>query len=117
MLLLGTLFYVLSSLFGGTLLNARSSFQLFRMASVTGTYGPFDLTCAVMLAYWPYVAGAAAVWLAVASLFNDVMIHRATGAQSVTRAPAPRLYNLLENLCISRGLTTPRLSMIDTNAM
>jgi len=117
MLLLGTLFYVLSSLFGGTLLNARSSFQLFRMTSVTGTYGPFDLTCAVMLAYWPYVAGAAAVWLVAAYLFNDVMIHRATGAQSVTRAGAPRLYNLLENLCISRGLTTPRLYMIDTDAM
>jgi heat shock protein HtpX len=70
-----------------------------------------------MLAYWPYVAGAAAVWLVVAFLFNDVMIHRATGAQSVARAAAPRLYNLLENLCISRGLPMPRLYVIDTDAM
>src|SRR6516225_9967900 len=100
LLLLGAVFFVGSSFFGGTLLNARNSFRMFQMTSVTGTYGPFDLTCAMMLAYWPYVAGAAAVWLAVAYVFNDVMIHRATGARSVTRAEAPRLYNLLENLCI-----------------
>ena len=117
LLLLGALLFVGSSLFGGTLLNARNSFQIFRMTSVTGTYGPFDLTCAVMLAYWPYVACAAAVWLAVAYLFNDMMIHRATGARSVTRVEAPRLYNLLENLCISRGMTVPRLYVIDTDAM
>ncbi len=33
----------------------------------------------------------------------------ATGAKGVTRAEAPRIYNLLENLCISRGLAVPAL--------
>jgi heat shock protein HtpX len=117
LLLLGAVFFVGSSFFGGTLLHARNSFRMLQMTSVTGTYGPFDLTCAMMLAYWPYVAGAAAVWLAVAYVFNDVMIHRATGARSVTRAEAPRLYNLLENLCISRGMTVPKLYVIETDAM
>src|SRR4029077_16804526 len=40
-----------------------------------------------------------------------------TGAAPVTREESPELYNLLENLCISRGLTTPRLYIIDTPAM
>jgi heat shock protein HtpX len=87
------------------------------MTSVTGTHGPFDLTCAVMFAYWPHVVGAAAVWALAAYLFNDVMIHRATGARSVTRSEAPRLYNLIENLCISRGMTVPKLYVIETDAM
>ena len=29
----------------------------------------------------------------------------------------PRLYNLLENLCISRGITMPRLKVMDTDAL
>lgn len=117
LLLLGALFYVASVFLGGTLLNARNGFQIFRMTSVTGTYGPFDLTCAVMLAYWPYIVAAAATWLVAAYLFNDVLIHRATGARSVTRTEEPRIYNLLENLCISRGMTMPKLYVIDTDAM
>jgi len=117
LLLLGTLCYVASYFLGGTLLNARNSFALFHMASVTGTYGPFDFACAVILAYWPYVVGAAVVWALVAYLFNDVMIHRATGARSVTRSEVPRLYDLLENLCISRGMNVPRLYVIGTDAM
>src|SRR5215472_8247532 len=117
LLLLGTLCYVASYFLGGTLLNARNSFALFHMASVTGTYGPFDFACAVILAYWPYVVGAAVVWALVSYLFNDVMIHRATGARSVTRSEVPRLYDLLENLCISRGMNVPRLYVIETDAM
>jgi heat shock protein HtpX len=31
----------------------------------------------------------------------------------VTRQEAPRLYNLLENLCISRGITMPKLKVIE----
>ena len=41
----------------------------------------------------------------------------ATGARGVTRAEAPKLYNVLENLCISRGLPMPALQIIDTPAL
>jgi heat shock protein HtpX len=41
----------------------------------------------------------------------------ATGAKPVTREERPELYNLLENLCISRGLTMPKLYIIDTDEM
>ena len=29
----------------------------------------------------------------------------------------PRLYNLLENLCISRGITMPKLKMMESDAL
>ena len=41
----------------------------------------------------------------------------ATGAKGVSRAEAPKLYNVLENLCISRGLPMPALQIIETPAL
>src|SRR5208283_5908605 len=41
----------------------------------------------------------------------------ATGSQAVTRDAQPVLYNLLENLCISRGLKTPTIRIIETDGM
>ena len=80
-------------------------------------YGPLDFTLDTIYAYWPVVVGAAVVWLLLAYAFNDVLIHAATGAKPMTRADAPRLYNVLETLCISRGMAVPRLYIIDTDAM
>ena len=37
------------------------------------------------------------------------MIDAITGGREVTRKEEPRLYNLLENLCISRGIPMPKL--------
>lgn len=65
----------------------------------------------------PIAIVVALAWFAVAYLFNQVIIDLATGARSVTRADQPALYNLLENLCISRGLRMPALRLIDSPAM
>jgi heat shock protein HtpX len=45
------------------------------------------------------------------------MIDYATGSAGIERAQAPRLYNLLENLCISRGIPIPRLKIIEDGAL
>jgi heat shock protein HtpX len=45
------------------------------------------------------------------------MIDALTGGQEVTRRDAPRLYNLLENLCISRGIAMPGLKLMDSDAL
>src|SRR6476660_1173337 len=45
------------------------------------------------------------------------MIDAINGGQEVSRTEAPRLYNLLENLCISRGIPTPKLKIIDDVAL
>jgi heat shock protein HtpX len=64
--------------------------------------------------YWYHVLGFAAVWFVIAWLFHQNMVNMSTGARKLTRAENPRIYNLLENLCISRGITMPKLYMIDT---
>lgn len=61
--------------------------------------------------------GVAIVWFAIAWAAHNRILDWATGAHPVTRAEEPRLWNLLENLCISRGMRMPRLAVIETPAM
>ncbi|MBY0355024.1 MAG: M48 family metallopeptidase, partial [Rickettsiales bacterium] len=67
--------------------------------------------------YGHYALLAAMVWFAVAYLFHGAMIRSATGAHAVSRTELPEIYNLLENLCISRGIPMPRLYVIDAPAL
>jgi heat shock protein HtpX len=66
---------------------------------------------------WPIAMAAALVWFAIAYFMHQALIGMATGAKSVSRTQAPKLYNALENLCISRGLPMPALQIIDTPAL
>ncbi len=65
----------------------------------------------------PLAIGVAVVWFAIAYVFNQAIIDFATGSRPLTRDEEPRAYNLLENLCISRGLTMPTLRIIETDEM
>ena len=59
----------------------------------------------------PFATIAAIAWIVIAYFFHQSMIDAVTGGHEVTRAEQPRLYNLLENLCISRGITMPKLKI------
>jgi len=60
---------------------------------------------------------AAGVWFVIAYRFHQKMIDFATGAAHLSRAESPRIYNLLENLCISRGVPIPALQIIENDAL
>ncbi len=66
---------------------------------------------------WPFAFLGAAVWFAIAFMSHQALINLSTGAKPVTRAEAPDLYNMLENLCISRGIPMPKLQIIDSPAL
>jgi heat shock protein HtpX len=65
----------------------------------------------------PYATIGTLLWIAIAYYFHQSMIDALTGGREVTRVEQPRLYNLLENLCISRGITMPKLKIMDTEAL
>jgi heat shock protein HtpX len=65
----------------------------------------------------PYATIGAALWIVIAYYFHQSMIDALTGGREVTRNEQPRLYNLLENLCISRGITMPKLKVMDSDAL
>ena len=66
---------------------------------------------------FPYATGAAVLWIVIAYFFHQSMIDAVTGGQDVTRQQQPRLYNLLENLCISRGIPMPKLKVMQSEAL
>src|SRR5881394_932388 len=65
----------------------------------------------------PFATVGTALWIWIAYKFNQSLVDLVTGGREVTRQEQPRLYNLLENLCISRGITTPKLKIIETPAL
>src|ERR1700754_3500277 len=65
----------------------------------------------------PYSTGAAALWIAIAYFFHQKIIDAVTGGVDVTRQEQPRLYNLLENLCISRGIPMPKLKIVESDVL
>jgi heat shock protein HtpX len=70
-----------------------------------------------LIAAFPYATGVAALWIVIAYFFHQNMIDAVTGGEDVTRQQQPRLYNLLENLCISRGIPMPKLKVMDSPAL
>src|SRR5438128_1236681 len=70
-----------------------------------------------LIAAFPYATGPAALWIVIAYFFHQNMIDAVPGGESVTRQQQPRLYNLLENLCISRGIPMPKLKVMDSPAL
>jgi heat shock protein HtpX len=76
-----------------------------------------QLAWADLLKAAPLATLGTAAWIAIAYYFHQNMIDALTGGREVTRSEMPRLYNLLENLCISRGITMPKLKIMESDAL
>ena len=105
-LLVGLFFLVYLLVYAGALLGEAltidaSPDELLRRALYDALYAA------------PWATLGTALWILIAYKFHQSMIDAVTGGREVTRQQEPRLYNLLENLCISRGITTPKLKVIE----
>lgn len=89
---------------------------VFARLSAIGQPNAFMLAANAALIVLAVVLGMTAIWLPIAYLLNQSIIDTATGARLLTRPEYSRLWNLLENLCISRGMMMPALRLIETNA-
>ncbi|HVZ14102.1 MAG TPA: M48 family metallopeptidase [Bauldia sp.] len=64
----------------------------------------------------PFAIIASLIWFVIAWFTNTGIVALATGAKPASRREEPRLWNILETLCISRGITMPNLRIIETPA-
>ena len=78
---------------------------------VTGV--DFDHVMQSFLSALPWVIGAVALWFAIAYFSNTAMISRATGARPLERRENPRVYNIVENLCMTCGMDMPKINIVD----
>ncbi|MFC4871911.1 M48 family metallopeptidase [Negadavirga shengliensis] len=65
----------------------------------------------------PGVLIAVAIWFAIAFLFHSTMINKAAGSRTLERKENMRIYNLVENLCMSKGMKMPRVNIIEDQAL
>lgn len=65
----------------------------------------------------PWATGGTLLWILIAYRFHQSIIDAVTGGHAVTRQEHPRLYNLMENLCISRGIIMPKLKVMESRAL
>ena len=103
------LIYVLTyagALFAEVFLNSEQSYDWYLANAI------WDTKQAA-----PFVTVGAIVWIVIAYKFHQTMIDALTGGELVTRNEQPRLYNLLENLCISRGIPMPKLKVMKSDAL
>ncbi len=61
----------------------------------------------------PWVVGGVGVWFAIAYFANTAMIQHAVGARPLERRENPRVYNIVENLCIANGMDMPKVNVVD----
>lgn len=59
----------------------------------------------------------AMIWILIAYYSGDKMLLRSAGAIEIHKEDQPEIYRLVENLCISRGLPTPKIYIMDDNSL
>lgn len=71
-----------------------------------------------MFIVWaPYVLGGVLIWFIIAYFANTFIINSATGSRPLSRMENKRVYNLVENLCMSQGMKMPKINIIEDDSL
>jgi heat shock protein HtpX len=65
----------------------------------------------------PFVIIGTSVWFMIAWFMHNALIRMATGSRPLERMENKRVYNLVENLCISKGMRVPQIFIIDDDSL
>ena len=65
----------------------------------------------------PIVLAGVGIWFVISYLFHTQMIQMATHSKPLERRNNKRVYNLTENLCMSVGMSMPKLYIIESDAL
>jgi len=67
----------------------------------------------ILLFLWPIIL----IWGIISFFFHRQIVFKFTWAKPITRKEIPEVYNIVENLCISRWLAVPKIGIIEDNSM
>ncbi len=65
----------------------------------------------------PFIIIGVVIWFTIAWFSHTAMINSATDSKPLERNENKRVYNLVENLCIATGMTTPKINIIDDDSL
>lgn len=61
----------------------------------------------------PWVIVGVGIWFTIAYFANTAMVRAATGARPLTRKENPKIYNIVENLCMTCNIDMPKINIVD----
>ena len=71
----------------------------------------------LFLQVMPFVLAGVGIWFLIAWAGHSTFIKLSTGAKTLERKENKRVYNLLENICISQGMRMPKLNIIQDDSL
>jgi protease htpX homolog len=80
-------------------------------------YSRMDMVNDIFLQSIPYIIGGVTIWFLIAYFANTSIIKAATGAKTLERKENKRIYNLVENLCMSQGMKMPKINIINDSSL
>ena len=92
-------------------------FALHYFSETPGYAKSIDTVNMMFFSAMPLVVIGVLIWFLIAFYSNVKIIDYATGATSLSRMEDMRIYNLVENLCISVGMQMPKIHVIEDSAM
>lgn len=71
----------------------------------------------MFLSVVPFILIGVGIWFLIAWAGHAAFIRLATGAKPLDRKENKRVYNLVENLCISKGMKMPKINIIEDDSL
>lgn len=65
----------------------------------------------------PWVVGIVAIWFVIAYFANASMVQFAVRSRPLSRKENPRVYNIVENLCMACNMDMPAIYVVDDNQL
>lgn len=65
----------------------------------------------------PYAIGGVLIWFIIAYFANTSIIKSATASHTLERKENKRVYNLVENLCMTQGMKMPKVNVIEDDSL
>lgn len=72
-----------------------------------------EIVNAYFISALPWVVGGVGVWFVIAYFSNAAMISHSTHSRPLERRENPRVYNIVENLCMTCGMDMPKVNIVD----
>ena len=76
-----------------------------------------ELTNEMFVSTAPFVILGTGLWFTIAWFLHSALIRAATGSKPLERKENKRVYNLIENLCISKGMKVPQIFLIEDDSL
>jgi heat shock protein HtpX len=80
-------------------------------------YDQVDTANTSFIYMFPWITLGVGIWFLIAWFSHSSMINSATGSRPLERKENKRVYNLVENLCITGGMKMPKVNVIEDDSL